>query len=158
MSDEELRQFLIYMLKNYKVYYLEMSGRLQEYLNADELSKKQEEAYNKVLNSKKLKNGDDYIFVNNYGKVETYNLEIPNYNYKTVHFNNLKELQDVLSIKPLQINEDSTLEEIAKELSKVGDYEEFDSIYENSKLLELKYAMEKSPQERLKYLKENKKD
>ena len=158
MSDEELRQLLIYMLKNYKVYYLEMSGRYQEYLDDEKLFKKREEAFKKIEDSRNIRNNEDYIFVNNYCTTESYNVEIPNINYQSIHFKNMKELRDLLNIRPLRIKDDYSLEDIAKELSKVGDYEEFDSIYENSKLLELKYAMQKSSKERLNYLKENKKD
>ena len=158
MGDEELRQFLIHILKNYKVYYLEMSGRYQEYLEEEELFKKREEAFKRIEDSRNIRNNEDYIFVNNYCTTETYNVEIPNINYQSIHFKNMKELRDILNIRPLRIKDDYSLEDIAKELSKVGDYEEFDSIYENSKLLELKYAMQKPLKERLNYLKENKKD
>lgn len=155
MSDEEFRRFLIYILNNYKIYYQDISGKYQEYIQLEKLCKEMDEVISKIDKITQREKNDNYKYINTYGKDDFYNIEIPNINYKSMLFEETKKLKGLLNAKVLKIKDHYSLDDIAEELSKIGDYEEFDYIYENSKLSELKGIMNKDSKVRLKYIKDN---
>ena len=155
MNNEEFRKLLIYILKNYKIFYLDISGKYEEYYELDKYYKQLESVYKDYNNIIKNMQNDNYRFINSYGKINEYSIEMPNVNYTALLKDKSKTLNELFDMKKINIQEWYSLEEIANELSKIGEKEEFDYIYEGSKLSELKKIMNQNTETKLKYIQDN---
>ena len=143
MSNETLRKLLIYLLKKYKVYYINVFDEIVEY-------KKQEDINNEIDSLKKeyilnnlIATANNGLVVGNFTPFETDNSSINNYE---------RQLNEIKSMKALNIKDNYTLEEIASELGKIGEEEDFYYYYKYSKLKKIKEIMTKDTKVKLKYI------
>ena len=84
MSEEELRRFLIYLLKNNKVYYLEMSGSYQEYCDKKELDAQLEVLKNDTEILKGYNDNNPKSYLNNFGRMNSSEVEANDGRYRSI--------------------------------------------------------------------------
>lgn len=84
MNDENFRKLLIYLLKNYKIYYQDVTGKYQEYYEIDKYTNEMLKSLSDIKNVMSEKKNDNYRYINSYGKINAHDIEIPNINYKAL--------------------------------------------------------------------------
>lgn len=109
--DENLRRYLIYMLKSNKIYYINKIGEYEQYSDKERLQQEIEEIENKISELKRLNITENSNIQKNRRPKVNYEFFIDQYK------NYLEQLKDV---KIIDISEDSSLNEISNEISKIG--------------------------------------
>ena len=144
MSDEIFRRKLINLLKKSKIYYINESGQFVEYYTEDNKKKLINQKIEEIEWVKNLNNINNGLLLTN---------NIPYIDNDLLVRNEEKKLDEIIKTRSLSINDNSTLEEISEEISKMCDYEEYENIDEDSKLYELKQAQERGIKYTLELLK-----
>lgn len=144
MSDEVFRKYLINLLKTSKLYYINMAGQYVEYYTEDNKKKELNKIIEDIEWTKHLNAINNALLIDN---------NIPIVDNKMVICDDEKRLDELNKTKTISINNNSTLEEIANEISKMCDYEDYEDIDEDSKLYELKLAQERGIKYTLEFLK-----
>lgn len=157
MSDEVFKKLLIYILKNYRIFYQDQMGRYEEYQNEESYNNEKNITIDKIKKYEHLKENSNYAYFNNYGynQVTLYNLEISYLNYEVELVELKQKMEKLFNIKTFKLDDDYSLEEIANELSKIGSEEYEDDEFENTNLNKLKNAMYLEPSKKLKFIREN---
>ena len=143
MSNETLRKLLIYLLKKYKVYYINVFDEIVEYKKQEDINNEIDALKKEYILNNLIATANNGLVVGNFTPFETDNSSINNYE---------RQLNEIKSMKALNIKDNYTLEEIASELGKIGEEEDFYYYYKYSKLKELKEIMTKDTKVKLKYI------
>lgn len=141
--DEKLRKYLIYLLKNNKIYYINKIGEYEEYSDKQRLELEISDIYKKILDLRHLNNIENGHLDKNTRPKVNYSFFIDQYKIY---------LEQLKTVKTIEINENSSLNDISNEISKIG----FEN-YEDLKLHELKMIRKSTIQQEHEYIKNNSK-
>lgn len=144
MTDEIFRRKLIKLLKTSKIYYTNLSGQFSEYYTEDTKRKMINQKIEEIEWAKHLNNINAGLLVAN-------NIPYIDNDFLLEAENN--KLTKIIKTRTLSIDDDSTLEEIAEEISKMCNYEDFEDIERDSELYKLKQAQERGVKHTLNLLK-----
>ena len=139
--DENLRKFLIYMLKNNKIYYINKIGEYEQYSDKERLEQEINEIENKI-NELRWRNITENSNVQKNKR--------PKVNYEFFIDQYKSYLEQLKEVETIDINEDSSLNEISNEISKIG----LDN-YEDYKLYQLRSIKKQGINKELDYIKAN---
>ncbi len=138
MGQEEFRKYLISLLKNSKIYYINLYGDI-------------EPIYHKEKINNEIKEQKDFLYnlryLNSISHITTGNSLIDNDNYNLMIDQQIRDINSLEHLNTLNIEDDYTLDDIAEVISGICDdvdYKEFNnstiiSRFKKEKVKGLKY-------------------
>ena len=137
---------LINLLKNSKIYYINMFDEIEEYKIKKELDEELNLINDNVIELKHL---------NIWGNAFATEGNVPQVDYNILISEQMEKIGNLLEErkeKTIDIDESYPLEKLAFELSKIGEKEDDYYYYKYSKLKELKDANKQGPEKTLKFI------
>jgi archaellum biogenesis ATPase FlaH len=143
MEDEIFRRRLIEILRTSKLYYVTLNGEYVEYYEEDNKKKRIDKILENIRWLRSISILSNSLIMED---------NIPTVSEINILYEEEKKLSELNNIKTISINKNSSLEDIANEIKKMYDYEEYNYISEDTKIYELKQAKQNGVKYTLNYI------